>query len=77
LSPDPRLYVDEVLHEAVLRIDEEGLEGAAATAMLMRMTSIIEYVEPLTVRVDRPYLLLVRHVQTGALYFVAQIADPS
>jgi serpin B len=77
LSPDPRVFVDEVLHEAVLRIDEEGLEGAAATSMLMRMTSFEPYVEPLTVRVDRPYILLVRHVHTGAVYFLAQVVDPS
>jgi serpin B len=77
LSPDPRVFVDEVLHEAVLRIDEEGLEGAAATAMMMRMTSFEPYVEPLTVRVDRPYLVLVRHVQTGAVHFIAQVVDPS
>jgi serpin B len=77
LSPDPRLFVDEVLHEAVLRIDEQGLEGAAATAITFRMTSIELPVEPLTVRVDRPYLLLVRHASSGAVHFLAQVADPS
>lgn len=32
LSPDP-LFVSAVTHEAVLRLDEQGLEGAAATAV--------------------------------------------
>ncbi|PRY36111.1 serpin B [Umezawaea tangerina] len=77
LSADPRLFVDEVVHEAVLRIDEDGLEGAAATAVMMRMTSFEGYVEPLTVRVDRPHLLFVRHAGTGAVYFLAQVVDPS
>ena len=77
LSPDPRLFVDEVLHEAVLRLDEQGLEGAAATAITFRMTSIEMPAEPITVRVDRPYLLLVRHASSGAVYFLAQVVDPS
>ncbi len=76
LSPDPRLYVDEVLHEAVLRLDEQGFEGAAATAVLMRMTSIVVHPPARTVRVDRPYLLLVRHAGTGAVYFLAQVVAP-
>jgi serine protease inhibitor len=77
LTPDPRVLVDEVIHEAVLKVDEEGLEGAAATAVMFRTVSFEGYVEPTTVRVDRPYLLLVRHASTGAVYFLAQVVDPS
>jgi serine protease inhibitor len=76
LSPDPRLYVDDVVHEAVLRLDEQGFEGAAATAVVMRMTSFVPAEPARTVRVDRPYLLLVRHADTGAIYFLAQVAKP-
>ncbi len=77
LTPDPRVLVDEVVHEAVLKIDEEGLEGAAATAVVFRSVAFEGYVEPHTVRVDRPYLLAVRHARTGAVYFLAQVVDPS
>ncbi|MFJ6674313.1 serpin family protein [Actinosynnema sp. NPDC091369] len=76
LSPDPRLYVDDVVHEAVLRLDEQGFEGAAATAVMMRLTSFMPVEPARTVRVDRPYLLLVRHADTGAIYFLAQVAKP-
>ncbi|MFI9006445.1 serpin family protein [Actinosynnema sp. NPDC053489] len=76
LTPDPRLYVDDVVHEAVLRLDEQGFEGAAATAVVMRLTSFIPAEPARTVRVDRPYLLLVRHVDTGAVFFLAQVARP-
>jgi serpin B len=76
LSPDPRLRVDDVIHEAVLRLDEQGFEGAAATAVLMRMTSFVPAEPARTVRVDRPYLLLVRHGETGAIFFFAQVVKP-
>lgn len=75
LSEDPRLAVSDVLHEAVLKIDEEGLEGAAATAVMIRLASVV-LDEPFEVRVDRPFLLLVRHAATGAVYFMARVVEP-
>ncbi len=75
LSPDPRLTVSEVLHQAVLRVDEQGFEGAAATALTMRLTSMM-IDDPVAVTVDRPFLLLVRHAATGALYFLARVVEP-
>ncbi|WP_020660890.1 serpin family protein [Amycolatopsis benzoatilytica] len=76
LSPDRPLWVDSILHQAVLRLDEEGLEGAAATAMQMR-TMALMHSEPLEVRVDRPFLLLVRHRESGAVYFIARVVRPA
>ncbi|RZQ60337.1 serpin family protein [Amycolatopsis suaedae] len=75
LSPDPRLVVSDVQHQAVLRLDENGLEGAAATAAMIRMVAFIP--DEAEVRVDRPFLLLVRHAPTGALYFLARVSVPS
>ncbi|MFI5610403.1 serpin family protein [Amycolatopsis sp. NPDC051903] len=69
------LWVDSVVHQAVLRLDEQGLEGAAATAIQMRTLSMSR-AEPLEVRVDRPFLLLVRHARTGAVYFFARVVRP-
>ncbi len=75
LSDDPRLTVSDVLHESVLRVDESGLEGAAATAAMMRLVSMPAG-EPVTVRVDRPFLLLVRHAATGVVYFLSRVVEP-
>ncbi|WP_020666186.1 serpin family protein [Amycolatopsis nigrescens] len=75
LTPDPRIEVSDVLHQAVLRIDEQGLEGAAATAVMMRLVSMPSG-DPVSVRVDRPFLLLVRHAQSGAIYFLARVVEP-
>jgi serine protease inhibitor len=70
------LRVSTAVHQAVLRVDESGLEGAAATAMMMRLTAIVREPEPIRVHVDRPFLFLVRHRDSGALYFLARIVDP-
>lgn len=76
LSSDPRLSISDALHESVLKVDEQGLEGAAATAMMIRMTSVITD-DPIEVRLDRPFLLLIRHASTGAVYFLARVTDPT
>jgi serpin B len=71
------LAVDAVVHKAVLTLDEAGLEGAAATAVMMtRLAAVITPPRPVPVRVDRPFLLLVRHPPTGSLYFLARVTDP-
>lgn len=71
------LRVSTAVHESVLDVDESGLEGAAATAMMMRLTAVVREPEPLRVEVDRPFLLLVRHRETGAIYFLSRITRPS
>jgi serpin B len=71
------LSVDAAVHKAVLTLDEAGLEGAAATAVMMtRMAAVVSPPRPVPVRVDRPFLLLVRHRPSGALYFLARVTDP-
>ncbi|WP_424184919.1 serpin family protein [Actinokineospora sp. G85] len=75
ISPDG-LAVQRIIHESVLKIDEDGLEGAAATAVMMRAVSFVVS-DPLEVTVDRPFLLLVRNCRTGVLYFTARVTDPS
>lgn len=70
------LAVQAVLHEAVVKLDEHGLEGAAATAVMMRLASMPTGA-PVEVHVDRPFLLVVRHRKTGVVYFLARVVDPS
>jgi serine protease inhibitor len=70
-----RIAIDQVVHKAVLRIDEQGFEGAAATAVLMRAVSM-DMSDPVPFHVDRPFLVIVRHGSTGAIYFLARVVSP-
>jgi serpin B len=74
ISPHP-LAVQAVLHESVLKLDEQGLEGAAATAVMIRVLSWRSD-EPVPVDVDRPFLLLVQHAATSVGYFLARVVTP-
>ena len=70
------LFVDAAVHKAVLTLDETGLEGAAATALMMTRTAMMTPPRPVPVRIDRPFLLLIRHRPTDTLYFLTRVTDP-
>jgi serpin B len=70
-----KLEISNVIHQANVDVDEKGTEAAAATAVVMRALSAPA--EPVTVRVDRPFLFALRDVPTGAILFLGRVADPS
>lgn len=70
-----RLHLHRILHKAVLRVDERGLEGAATTAAVMRLVSAWTGAT-VDFHVDRPFLVLVRHAASGCLYFLARVTEP-
>jgi len=70
------LKIDAVIHEGYIRLDEKGTEAAAATAVIMRPTSM-PVGEPYTFRADRPFLYLIRHTATGAILFMGRLAAPA
>ena len=75
ISPGGALAIDEVIHKAFVKVDEEGTEAAAATAVIMVGTSAP--VTPLPVTVDRPFVFLIRDIETGAILFVGRVLNPS
>ena len=74
MTPEP-VRIDRVEHKAVLEVDEQGLEGAAATAAVM-VPAGMDLSRPVEFRVDRPFLVVVRHPPTGAVYFLARVTEP-
>lgn len=72
---EPPPVIDTVVHKAVLRVDEQGFEGAAATAVVMRATSV-DLGRPVRFHADRPFRMLIRHRRSGAMYFLCRITEP-
>jgi serpin B len=69
------LFIAEVLHKAFVSLDEAGTEAAAATAVVMQLTAAPE--SPPEVRVDHPFLFLIRDLETGTILFVGRVVDPN
>ena len=67
-------YLSDAFHDAVITIDEEGTEAAAATAFTAVETSAPA--APIPVVFDHPFVFFIRDVQTNALLFVGHYANP-
>ena len=72
---EEQLNVSGAFHAAVLRVDESGVEGAAATAVVGRAVAFRQLPE-IEVRVDRPFFFLVTHRDTAAVLFLAYVTEP-
>ena len=70
-----RLFISNVIHQANIDVDEKGTEAAAATAVVLRATAAPA--GPVTLRVDRPFLFVLRDLPTGAIVFMGRVVDPS
>ena len=76
MSTAEQLFINDVIHQAFVSVDEEGTEAAAATAVTIGTTSIStpEYVN---VTVDRPFIFVIRDRETNAVLFIGRVLDPS
>jgi serpin B len=70
------LYISDVLHKAFVAVDEAGTEAAAATTVIVGVTSMPA--EPLiTFKADRPFIFLIRDITTGTILFLGNMMNPS
>ncbi len=67
------LYITDVVHKAFVEVDESGTEAAAATAVVVGQTSVPA--DPIEVSLDRPFLFLIRDVQTGTVLFLGRVVN--
>jgi serpin B len=65
------LQITNVVHEAVIKTDEAGTEAAAATGVIIGVTSV-----PSFVQIDRPFVFAIRDRATGTVIFLGRVVDP-
>ena len=69
------LFIADVVHKAFVSVDEAGTEAAAATAVVMTLTAMPG--APIEVTINRPFIFLIRDIDTGAILFIGRVVDPS
>ena len=74
INGDGRLYIDSVVHQAFIEVNEEGTEAAAATGV-----TIITYGGYIgeVFRADHPFIFIIRDRQTGTNLFMGRVHDPT
>ncbi len=67
------LFISDVLHKAYVSVDEKGTEAAAATAVVVGLTSIPA--QQVTLQIDRPFIFVIRDNQSGSILFVGRVVS--
>jgi serpin B len=77
MTSESKLYIQDVVHKAFVSVDEAGTEAAAATAVIIGEVSAPEPLPFVELTVDRPFIFVIRDIETGAILFVGRVLDPA
>ncbi len=82
LQPGDVIYIGEVLHKALIDVDERSTEAAAVTEVEM-VVAVSETIgeptkpPPIIMKIDRPFIFFIRDIETGAILFVGRVMNPA
>ena len=68
------LFISAALHKAFVDVNEEGTEAAAATGIVVGVTSLPP--RPKVFRADHPFVFLIRDQQSGSILFIGRMVNP-
>lgn len=75
LSDDQTIYISDVVHRAVVEVNEKGTVAAAAGAMKLSTRSASGPPQ-LRMIVDEPFLFAIRDIETGLVLFLGKVDHP-
>ena len=68
------LYISSVIHKAFMEVNEEGTEAAAATGVVVGVTSIAP--SPPVFKADHPFVFFIRDNASQSILFLGRVANP-
>ena len=71
ISKNASLYVDEVYHEAYIKVNEEGTEASAATGIVIRVKSGLN-----EFYCTHPFMFMIVENKFGTILFEGNVMDP-
>ncbi|MBF0569788.1 MAG: serpin family protein [Candidatus Omnitrophica bacterium] len=78
MTGKPDLYIGAVYHKAWIKVNEEGTEAAAATAVTMEDKAVfLEEAPPKVFYADRPFIFMIQDRRSGQILFMGRVTDPA
>ena len=72
------LYVSDALHKANIDFTEKGVKAAAVTVFAMMSNSMIrDEGRPEEVKIDKPFLFVIRDKETAEIWFTGTVYEPN
>eukprot|EP00173_Palmaria_palmata_P003760 Plantae.Rhodophyta-Palmaria_palmata.ctg4080.p1 GENE.Plantae.Rhodophyta-Palmaria_palmata.ctg4080~~Plantae.Rhodophyta-Palmaria_palmata.ctg4080.p1 ORF type:complete len:158 (-),score=39.83 Plantae.Rhodophyta-Palmaria_palmata.ctg4080:66-503(-) len=75
MTPDPEVFVSDVLHKVVIEVSEKGTKAAAASVAVVKTRSLSPTNE-VEMIVDKPFLFVIRDTFTKSVLFLARVDNP-
>lgn len=74
------LHIDQVIHKAYIKVEEEWTEAAAATAVVMSASNSMPNPQPkklIIFNANHPFIFLIQDKKTGEILFFGKVVDPT
>ena len=65
------IWIDDVIHQSFVEVDEKGTEAAAATVVIIEKSSIGKYFFA-----NRPFVFVIRDNSTNSVLFIGKMMNP-
>jgi serpin B len=72
---EEKIQISQAIHEAYIKIDEDGTEAAAATAISGEKAMRPDREDPTPFVADHPFLYTIVHNPTGAVVFIGRVNE--
>jgi serpin B len=70
------LFINEVIHQAFVDVNERGTEAAASTVVVMP-TMALDAPRTTIFDADHPFVFLIQDIETSNILFMGRVSDPS
>lgn len=69
------LFIQQVIHQAFVEVNEEGTEAAAASGVLVGRTAYVPE-KKFIFRADHPFVFFIQEKTSGVILFMGRLVDP-
>lgn len=76
ITGDRSLFISDIIHKAVIAVDETGTEAAAVTVIIVGATCI-PVTPAVEVNINRPFYFFIRDMETGVILFMGRVLNPN
>ncbi len=72
-GPNYEMFIQSILHKGFIDVNEAGTEAAAATAVVIGVTSIAPGGR---IELDHPFIYMIRDHKTNTIFFMGRVLNP-
>jgi serpin B len=72
-----KLWIDFVQHKTYIKVDEQGTEAAAVTAVGIGLMAVMSGPQPFEMIVDHPFFFAITEHDSGSILFTGIITNPA